>query len=226
MKIGVIGTGTVGQTIAAALADKKHDVLIGTRDPKATMARDAGGPMGGGPFRDWAAAHPAIGLRTIREAASHGELVFFATQGASAVAAVQAAGAALDGKIVVDISNPLDFSKGFPPFLFVGNTDSLGEQMQQAAPKARIVKSLNTVTAALMVNPRALAGGAHTMFVAGNDADAKATVTTFLMEQFGWSDVVDIGGIEAARATESLLLPWTRLYGALKTPLFGFHVVR
>jgi predicted dinucleotide-binding enzyme len=133
---------------------------------------------------------------------------------------------ALAGKILVDVTNPLDFSKGMPPSLFVSNTDSLGEQIQRALPRTKVVKSLNTLGAPLMVDPGQLAGGAHSVFVSGDDADAKRAVTRLLTEEFGHTDVIDLGDITTARGTEMLLPIWLRLWGALKTPMFNFRVVR
>ena len=126
--------------------------------------------------------------------------------------------------MLIDISNPLDFSRGVPS-LFVGNTDSLGEQIQRAFPEARVVKSLNTVNCNLMVNA-ALLPGDHVIFVSGNDADAKAQVTSILKEWFGWQTVIDLGDITTARAAEMLLPIWINLMGKLGTPLFNFKIVR
>lgn len=164
---------------------------------------------------------------TFAQAAAFGELVFNATSGTGALAALQAAGAEnLRGKIVVDISNPLDFSKGMPPTLTVTNTDSLGEQLQRAFPDAKIVKTLNTVNCALMVAPGNLAGGEHDMFICGNDKDAKARVAEILKGWFGWKNLIDLGDITNARATEGYLPLWVRLYGHLQTPNFSLRVVR
>jgi predicted dinucleotide-binding enzyme len=113
-----------------------------------------------------------------------------------------------------------------PPSLFVSNTDSLGEQLQRALPRTKIVKSLNTLTAALMVDAAELAGGQHSIFVSGDDADAKRTVSSFLREAFGHTDVIDLGDITTARGTEMVLPLWVRLYAALGTPMFNFRVVR
>ena len=224
MKIGIFGTGIVGQTLAGALAAKRHDVMIGTRDPQATLQRaSTRGPA----FRDWHASHPAVKLGTFAEAARFGEVILNATSGGGALPALEGAGAeALGDKILLDISNPLDFSKGFPPTLTVCNTDSMAEQLQRAFPRVRLVKTLNTTTAALMVNPGAVGGGDHTMFVAGNDADAKAKVSGWLTEWFGWRDVIDLGDVTNARGMEMLLPIWTRLYGALGSPMFNFKIVR
>ncbi len=226
MKIGVFGTGMVGQTVAAKLSELGHVTMIGTRDPAATMARTAPDNLGNPPFAVWREKHPKIELGTMAQAAMHGELLVNATSGGGALAALQSAGEKnLDGKVLVDIANPLDFSKGFPPSLSVCNTDSLGEQIQRAFPKAKVVKTLNTVTAHLMVGPKQLADAAHTMFVAGNDAGAKQKVTE-LLKSFGWSDIIDLGDITNARGTEMLLPIWVRLYGATKNPMFNFKIVR
>ena len=227
MKIGILGTGIVGQTIATALAAQGHDVMIGTRDPKATLGRDSGNAFNKTPFRDWQKANPTVKLGTFAEAARFGEALVNATSGDGALPALQAAGAdALGDKVMLDISNPLDFSRGMPPTLSVCNTDSLGEQLQRAFPRLRIVKTLNTTNALIMVNPASVAGGAHSMFVAGNDADAKAKVKTWLGEWFGWRDVIDVGDITSSRGTEMLLPIWLRLWGALGTPMFNFSIAR
>lgn len=227
MKIGVFGTGMVGQTIAGKLAQLGHSVMIGTRDVKATLARNAPDMMGNPPFRAWHETNAAVKLGTFEEAAKHGELLFNVLSGHGAIEGLKLAGADNIGtKVLVDVSNPLDFSKGMPPSLLVANTDSLGEQVQRAVPKARVVKSLNVVTASLMVDPQQLKGGEITMFVAGNDAAAKADVTRLLKDGFGWKDVIDLGDLSNARGTEMLVVLWARLYGALQTPMFGFKVVR
>ena len=227
MKIGIFGTGVVGQTLAGALAAKGQDVMVGTRDPQATMERETASGATRTPFREWHEGHQSVKLGTFADAARFGEAIINATSGNGALPALEGAGAdALGEKILLDVSNPLDFSKGFPPTLTVSNTDSLAEQLQRAFPRVRLVKTLNTTTAALMVNPGAVGGGDHTMFVVGNDADAKAKVTTWLGEWFGWRDVIDMGDVTNARGTEMLLPLWTRLYGALGSPMFNFKIVR
>ena len=226
MKIGVIGTGTVGRTMATRLAELGHSVTIGTRDPAATTARTEPDGMGNPPFASWHAEHQDITLATFEQTAQHGEFVINATGGSGSLAALTAAGAEnLQGKVLIDISNPLDFSRGFPPFLSVDNTDSLGEQIQRAFPEVRVVKSLNTMAATLMAEPKQLAGGDHSVFVSGNDADAKASVTT-LLESLGHTDVIDLGDITTARGSEMLLPIWVRLMTALGTPIFNFKIVR
>jgi 8-hydroxy-5-deazaflavin:NADPH oxidoreductase len=227
MKIAILGTGTVGQTLAAKLDSIGHDVTIGTRDPAETLARDAKDAYGNPPYKVWAAAHPRIRLDTLANAAAHGETILNALSGAGSLPGLELAGEAnLDGKILLDIANPLDFSNGMPPSLFVSNTDSLGEQIQKRFPKTRIVKALNTVSAHLMVDPGQLAGGDHTMFVSGDDPAARRQVTSWLTEWFGWRDVIELGDISTARGTEQLLPLWVRTWGALKTPMFSFRVVR
>ncbi len=227
MKIGIFGTGIVGQTLAAALAAKGHTVMIGTRDPAATLSRDTGNAFSSTPFRDWKSANPAIQLGGFAEAARFGEVLVNATSGGGAMAALEGAGAdALGDKIMLDIANPLDFSKGMPPSLTVCNTDSLGEQLQRAFPRLRVVKTLNTTNVLVMVDPAAVAGGDHSMFVCGNDAGAKASVKQWLGEWFGWRDVIDLGDITTARGTEMLLPIWVRLWGALGSPMFNFKIAR
>ncbi|MEO7732578.1 MAG: NAD(P)-binding domain-containing protein [Kofleriaceae bacterium] len=227
MKIAILGTGPVAQTLAAKLDSIGHDVQLGTRDVAATMARSAKDAFGNPPYPAWAAAHPKVKLDTMANAAAHGALVINALSGAAAIAGLTSAGEAnLAGKVVLDVSNPLDFSKGMPPSLFVSNTDSLGEQIQARFPAARVVKSLNTVTASVMVDPQQVAGGDHTVFVSGNDPEARRQVASLLKEGFGWRDVIELGDISTARGTEMLLALWLRTWGALGTPMFGFRVVR
>jgi hypothetical protein len=181
--------------------------------------------MGNPPFSAWAADHAEAGLATFADAAAYAELVVNATSGPGALPALELAGADhLAGKVLVDISNPLDFSNGFPPTLFVKDTDSLGEQVQRAFPEARVVKTLNTLNANLMVNPKEL-GQESTVFVSGDDAAAKVTVTE-LLHSFGHTDVIDLGDITTARGTEMLLPVWLRLMGALGTAAFNFKIVR
>jgi 8-hydroxy-5-deazaflavin:NADPH oxidoreductase len=227
MQIGILGTGVVGQTLAAALESKGHTVMIGTRDPKATLARNTGNVFEKTPFRDWHAAHAGVRLGTFTEAARHGEMLINATSGDGALPALEGAGAdALGEKILLDVANPLDFSRGMPPTLTVCNDDSLAEQIQRAYPRLRVVKTLNTTNVYVMVNPAAVAGGDHSMFVCGNDADAKSLAKGWLREWFGWSDIIDLGDITMARGMEMLLPIWVRLLGALGTPMFNFKIAR
>jgi len=227
LNIGILGTGGVGQTIAAKLAEIGHSVMIGTRDVNATLANTTPDGYGNPPFSAWLKAHDSIQLGTFAGAAAFGAVIINATSGHGSIPALEAAGEQnLAGKILIDISNPLDFSKGMPPSLFVSNTDSLAEQIQRRFPSAKVVKTLNTLTAALMVNPALVAGGDHDLFVSGNDADAKAAVIGYLREWFGWKTIIDLGDITTARGTEMLLPVWVRLWGTLGTGMFNFKIVR
>ena len=214
MKFGVLGSGVVGSTIATKLASLGHEVQMGSRDAANPKAKA------------WAAsAGRGASQGTFADAAAFGEIVFNCTNGMGSLDALKSAGdAALRGKILVDVANPLDFSKGMPPTLFVGNSDSLGETIQRTFPEAKVVKALNTVNASVMVEPGRVRGD-HDVFVAGNDAGAKAQVVR-LLNDFGWKNVNDVGDITAARATEAYLHLWLRLYGALQTADFNVHVVR
>ncbi|MGZ4540480.1 MAG: NADPH-dependent F420 reductase [Blastococcus sp.] len=226
MKIAVLGTGTVGRTMAARFADLGHQVTVGTRDPEATLARSEPDAMGNPPFSAWAADHSQVTLATFSDAAEQAELVVNATNGGVSIDVLNQAGTAnLAGKVLLDIANPLDFSQGFPPTLFVKDTDSLGEQIQRAFPDAKVVKTLNTMTAALMAEPGLAAGGDHSVFVSGNDEAAKQTVID-LPTSIGHTDVIDLGDLSTARGTEMLLPIWLRLMGALGSPMFNFKIAR
>lgn len=216
MKIGVLGTGMVGRAVASRLVELGHEVMMGTRD--------TANPRAG----EWVASvGTARGARvgTFAEAAEHGALLVNATAGEGSVAALRSAGSAkLHGKVLVDIANPLDFSGGMPPKLSVANTDSLGEQIQREFPDVRVVKALNMVNADVMVHPERLPEE-HTAFVAGEDAEAKATVAD-LLRSFGWRSILDLGGIVAARGMEMYLMLWLSLMGAQGTAAFNIRVIR
>jgi 8-hydroxy-5-deazaflavin:NADPH oxidoreductase len=225
MRYAVLGTGIVGRTIAAKLASLGHEVVIGTRDPQATLARTAPDAMGNPPFATWHTDHPSVALKPFAEAAAFGETVVNTTAGLGALDALNAAGTAnLAGKVLIDVANPLDFSAGMPPTLDPVNTDSLGEQIQRAFPDAKVVKTLNTMNCFVMVEPGRVAGP-HNVFVSGADTGAKKQVTEVLVS-FGWAEdsVIDLGGIETARGTEMLLPLWLRLMGALGHADFNFHI--
>lgn len=214
MRIGILGTGMVGQTIGTGLVQHGHEVNMGAR--AADNAKAAAWASGAG-------AKASHG--TFADAARFGEIVFNCTSGMVSLEALKQAGEQnLGGKVLVDVANPLDFSKGMPPTLSVCNTSSLAEQIQTAFPKARVVKTLNTLNAQLMINPSALPGP-HELFMSGNDAAAKAQVRQLLSE-LGWKDVIDLGDITSARGTEMLLPIWLRLMGTFGTPMFNFHLAR
>jgi hypothetical protein len=226
MRIGVLGTGTVGRAVAGRLAGLGHEVMVGTRDVAATMERAEPDRMGNPAFPAWADQHPQVKVGTFAEVAAHGEVVVNATSGVVSLRVLEAAGEEnLAGKVLLDIANPLDFSHGMPPTLSVKDTDSLAEQIQRAYPAARVVKALNTMNASLMVDPQQLAGGDHTVFVSGDDPDAKATVVE-LLRGFGWTDIVDLGDLSSARGAEMLLPIWLRLMNALGTARFNVKIVR
>ena len=226
MRLGILGTGVVGKTIAARLGRLGHDVMVGTRDPQETLSRTEPDQYGNPPFSTWQQEHPEVKLGTFGEAATHGEMVVNATAGAVSLEVLELAGEDnLNGKVLLDISNPLDFSKGMPPILSVSNTDSLGEQIQRRFPEARVVKTLHTMNAYLMVDPAQLAGADHTVFVGGDHPGAKTAVTD-LLRSFGWTDVIDLGDITTSRGTEMMLPVWLRLFGAIQKPIFNFKIVR
>jgi predicted dinucleotide-binding enzyme len=210
MKIGVLGTGMVGTKIATKLSALGNEVMLGSRNPgneKAVAWAQAAG----------AKASPG----TYAQAARFGEILFNCTQGTASIEALRSAGVDnLKGKVLIDIANPLDFSRGAPPTLAICNTDSLGERIQRTFPETKVVKTLNTVNCEVMVNP-ALVPGDHDIFVCGNDADAKARVADILKQGFGWRSVTDLGDISAARATEQMMPIWLRLYGVLGTLHFN-----
>ncbi|GAA1974932.1 NAD(P)-binding domain-containing protein [Nocardioides panacihumi] len=225
MNIAVLGTGMVGQALAGRLDELGHSVVVGTRDPEATLARTEPDGMGNPAFSAWQADHQGVTLATFAEAAAGADLVVNATSGVVALDVLGLAGADnLAGKPLIDISNPLDFSNGFPPTLFVKDSDSLGEQIQRTFPATKVVKTLNTLTASLMVDPKSL-GATSTIFVSGDDAEAKSTVVA-LLASFGHDDIIDLGALETARGTEMLLPVWLRLMGTLGTGNFNFKIVR
>jgi predicted dinucleotide-binding enzyme len=215
VKYGVLGTGTVGQTLAGKLVSLGHEVMMGSRQSGNEVAvawvKSAGGSASEGTFSD---------------AAAFGETVINATNGAASLDALKAAGAEnLDGKVLIDVANPLDFSGGLPPTLTVGNTDSLGEQIQREFPEAKVVKTLNTMAADVMVEP-SLVPDSHNVLVAGEDADARAQVSGMLQE-FGWpaEDVLDLGSIVAARGMEAYVTLWLRFWAASGTRILNIKLL-
>jgi len=216
MRIGVLGTGMVGQALGTRLVETGHEVMMGSRsagnEKAVAWVQAAGGAAGEGSFAD---------------AAAFGEVLVNATGGLVSIEALTSAGEDnLAGKVLLDVSNPLDFSDGFPPTVVHEDGRSLGEQIQAAFPDVRVVKALNTMNADVMVHPRALAG-LHSVFLAGDDADAKA-LARGLLRGFGWEDdeVIDVGGIAASRGLELYLPLWLSLLGSFGTPSFNVAVVR
>ena len=209
MQIAILGTGAVGPALGKALSAAGHQVTIGTRDPDQTKARD-----------EWADVDLPLAAYQDLDA----DVFINATNGRGSLAALQAVGDALNGKVVIDTSNALDFSQGFPPSLFVSNTDSLAEQLQRELPEARLVKMFNTMANQVMVNPRGLADDS-TIFVAGNDATARQTAASVAAD-LGWTDVFDLGDLTAARGLEMYLPLWVRIFGQLGRPEFNIKIVR
>ena len=211
MKIGVLGTGAVGNAIGGKLVELGHEVMMGARaadNPKVlAFAERTGGKVG-----------------VFKDAAAHGEIVFNCLRGDVSLDVLTAVSPELEGKILVDVANPLDFSKGAPPTLAINNTDSLGEVLQRGLPNTRVVKTLNTVNSAIMIDP-GMIRGAHAVFVSGNDAAAKGKVKDIL-RSFGWQQIIDLGDISSARGPEQYLPLWLRLWQSLGTADFNIAVVK
>jgi 8-hydroxy-5-deazaflavin:NADPH oxidoreductase len=214
MRVGVLGTGDVGRRLGSKLVSLGHDVKMGSRTARNAKAAE------------WTKANgPRSSAGTFADAAKFGDIVFNCTAGSVSLEALNQAGAKnLAGKVLVDVANALDFSKGMPPTLTVCNTDSLGEQIQRAFPDAKVVKALNTMGNEVMVNP-GLVPGEHDTFVCGNDPAAKAKVVEIL-HAFGWKDPIDLGDMTAARGLEMVLPVWVRLMGTLHTRSFNFKIAR
>lgn len=226
MRIGILGTGIVGQTLGLKLVQLGHAVKLGTRDPT-RIDEPKGHDRSVGTLRDWLArAGPEAGVGSFCDAAEYGELLLNALSGRASLEVLRAVPAEhLSGKTLMDVSNPVDASHGFPLTLFVKDTDSLAEILQRALPDVRIVKTLNTMTAALMVNPELVGDGEHTVFICGNDAVAKAQVAGLLRE-FGWRDIVDLGDITGARGVEMLFTLGHAVMRVLGPAEIAFKVVR
>jgi predicted dinucleotide-binding enzyme len=219
MNIGVLGTGTVGEAIATALTKRGHNVKMGSRTANNEKAIAWVEKLNG---------HASQG--NFDDAAAFGEMIFICLNGSHALDAIRSIEKEnLDGKIVIDITNPLDFSKGMPPQILegLGNSNSLGEEIQKALPDSYVVKTLNTVNYKLMIDAREVNKGDHHLFVCGNNADAKNRVKHFLVDNFHWKadHLIDLGNIEAARAVEAIVPFWVLVYRSIGTPLFNFKIV-
>ncbi len=212
VQIGVLGTGMVGRGLATKLAEAGHAVCLGSRTANNEAATK------------WAAGIQRATHGTFADAAAFGELVINATPGAASIAALTQAGVDhLAGKVLLDVANALDFSRGYPR-LFVCNDDSLGEQIQRAFPAAKVVKALNTLNAELMLNPGGLGTTDHALFVAGDDPAAKAKVKE-LLRSFGWTQIHDVGGIGGARGMEMMVIAWLGVMNAVGSAMFNWKVV-
>lgn len=219
MKIGILGTGMVGQTIASSLISKGHEVMLGSRtaaNEKAVAWKNENG------------VHAHNG--TFADAAAFGEIIFICLNGNATVEALQSANPLnFEHKTVIDLTNPLDFSNGMPPSLLPQycNTWSLGEEIQKQLPSAQVVKALNTVTANLMVDANKVNDGNHNLFICGNDANAKNKVKHLLAENFNWKPelILDLGDIKYARMTEAIIPFWVAVMQSAKTPMFNYMIV-
>jgi 8-hydroxy-5-deazaflavin:NADPH oxidoreductase len=228
MKIAILGTGMVGQTLASALVAKGHEVVIGTRDVQKSLSNMAPHPFGMPGFGVWKQSFPSIAVKTFADAMAGANLFINATNGKAMVDILaNVPQANYDGKVMIDAANALDFSKGMPPRVGINDAAgaSIGEQIQNTYPALKVVKALNTITAYAMLNPKAVAGDS-TLFMCGNDANAKATVLA-LLESFGWRDVIDLGDISNSCATELMMPIWLRVWSKLgQTTVFNYKIVR
>lgn len=217
MKIGVLGTGMVGDAIGSKLVGLGHEVMMGSRTTNNEKAIAFTGKFPKG---------KAVS-GTFADAVSFGDIIFNCTKGMETLNILNSiGGASLNGKILVDIANPLDFSNGMPPTLGVCNTNSLGEQIQEAFPGLKVVKSLNTMNCSIMVNPVSINNGDHNVFMSGNDAEAKKKVAEIL-KSFGWKQdfIIDLGDIKTARGTEMMLPIWLSLYMSRGNADFNLRIV-
>lgn len=217
MKFGILGTGNVGDTIGSKLASLGHDVMMGSRTAANEKALA---------FAAKDAAHTRSG--TFEEAAAFGDIVFNCTKGEIALDVIAQVADSLKGKILIDVTNPLDFSNGLPPSLIpaLSNTNSLGEEIQRRHPETHVVKTLNTMWCGLMVNPGLIGDGNHVNYVCGNNAESKEKTKQILME-FGWKkeNLLDLGDITNARATEAVLPIWLRIWGVTRNGTFNFRII-
>jgi len=215
-KIGIFGTGVVGNSIGTKLVQLGYSVMMGSRTASNEKANA------------WVAANGKnASAGTFNDTADFGDIIFNCTRGDATLEVFKQAGIdRLNNKVIVDIRNPLDFSKGMPPSLIpeFSNTNSLAEEIQKLLPAARVVKTLNIVNCEVMVNPRK-SGGDPTMFISGNDTAAKEKVKGIL-NQFGWTDIIDLGDVTTSRGTEMLLPIWLRIYMATGNGYFAFKIIR
>ena len=227
MKIAILGTGMVGQAIAGKMSSLRHTVYMGTRNAEETKLRQDVNRRTGISFAEWHKNYPDVEVVNYENLPSNSGLFVNAASGYASLEALKKVGREkFKNKTLLDISNPLDFSGGMPPSLFVCNTDSLAEQIQREFPDSKVVKSLNTMNCLIMMNP-SLIPGDHSVFLSGNDSDAKAEVRS-LLNSVGWKDsnIIDLGDITTARSAEMILPIWLRLRSAFNSADFNFHIVR
>lgn len=214
MKVGILGSGDVGRSLGLGFASHGHDVMIGTRHPDKPELTE---------WRNKAGKGASVG--SFSDTAAHGDVLVLRAQGAAAEAVIDLAGPKhFDGKVVIDVTNPLDLSKGMPPGLFVGTSDSLGERIQRKVPAARVVKCFNIVSNATMIHPK-MKDGVPDMLIAGNDEAAKKTVAGILKE-WGWPEPIDLGGIDGARWLEAMVPLWVRVCQAVGSWSVAWRVLR
>ena len=213
-KIGVLGTGMVGNAIGSKLIQLGYDVKMGSRTPNNEKASE------------WVRKNGSKASQgTFEDAAKFGDIIFLCVKGEAALDVLRMAKEEnLNGKTIVDVTNPVDFSKGMPPSLFVCNTDSLGERLQRAFPNVNFVKTLDVVNCEVQVDPKK-SGDDPTMFMCGNNTKAKVEVKEIL-KQFGWKDIIDLGDISAARGSEMMTPIWLRIWSAFQNSHFAFKIVR
>lgn len=226
--ISIIGTGIVGQTLASKFITLGYDVMIGSRNMSERLESTRKDAMGNPSFSEWYAQNRSVKLGNLVNTVAFSDTIMNCTPGAGSVNTLKLVDTAdYKGKILIDVSNPLDFSKGMPPSLIPEycNTNSLGESIQNSFPDARVVKALNTTWCGLMVNPGLVNNGDHSTFICGNDASAKEHVKGILMS-FGWQEknIIDLGDITAARAVEMYLPLWARIFGATKNGTFNIKI--
>jgi 8-hydroxy-5-deazaflavin:NADPH oxidoreductase len=227
MKISILGTGRVGQTIAVKMTALGHQVFLGSRNSKKTMQRENSISGKDVSFAEWLKTNSSITLVDYQEIPADTIIFINCTQGEGSIPSLKAVGKdKLNGKVILDIANPLDFSKGMPPSLYICNTDSLAEKIQDKFPESNVVKGLNTMNCNVMMNP-SMVPGDHNVFLSGNDSDAKKIIVDLLVS-IGWKsdNVIDLGDITTARGSEMILPIWLRLWGVLRTPDFNFHIAK
>jgi 8-hydroxy-5-deazaflavin:NADPH oxidoreductase len=228
MKIAILGTGMVGQTLAVALAAKGHEVMMGTRDVAKSLASTEPNGYGMPSFGVWHKDHNSVRVGTFSDAAAFGEVLVNASSGGVSLEMLnQAKAGSVGNKVLIDVANDLDFSKGMPPMSRSNDVAGAGlaEKIQTAYPNLRVVKTLNTMSAFVMVNPSLVSSGDSTVFMSGNDADAKKTVQSIL-QSFGWKDIMDLGDITSSRAVEMLMPVWLRAWGVMGQTPFNFKIAR
>jgi hypothetical protein len=209
MKVGIFGTGMVGRILAERFIADGHEVMIGTRNINNTLANTKPDVIGTPPYKEWQDKNTSVKLGTFADAAKFGEVVFISTFGDVAINAIDLAGKEnLDDKVVIDVTNPLDLSNGIPPGFSGTVGNSLGEQIQNHLPQAKVVKAFNTLSMHIVVNPQREEGD-PVLMLAGNDAAAKDRVAD-IAKSWGWKDIVDLGGISEAFYMEAFALLWIR----------------